>query len=155
MNHVSEADLCEITEAIWSTMLDLRVERRDAVTRPGGEPTLAGCVLITGAFDGAVVLECSAALARQVTARIFDVHAAAATPGEAQDALAELVNVTGGNVKALLAEPSQLSLPVVAHGHEMTARLPGSRTIGRAAFECLGEPLVVSVHEREREAPGA
>jgi chemotaxis protein CheX len=83
---------------------------------------------------------------------MFDVDAAQATIAQAQDAIAELVNMTGGNLKGLVPEPSQLSLPSVTTGSDLAHRMPGSRLVDAVAFACDGEPFVVSVHERDPAA---
>jgi chemotaxis protein CheX len=66
--------------------------------------------------------------------------------GEAElvDAIGEIANMTGGNVKALLPGPSVLSLPEVAAG--TAAAVPG-RPVSRLAFAVDSSPLVVAVVE--------
>jgi chemotaxis protein CheX len=147
---VAENDIREIAESIWSAMvgLDLRPVDPGAVRDRAGS-TFAGCVHITGAWRGVVALHCSESLARIVAAVLFDVDAAAASIQETQDAIGELVNMTGGNLKALLPEPSQLSLPTVAQGSDFTVRVPGSRLLVQTAFECVGEPILMTMLESE------
>ncbi len=154
MTVIADEDILQISETIWSSVVGLELEPADpsAVT-DRTDATLAGCVHITGAWKGAVALHCSERLARQVAAVMFDVDAALATIGQTQDAVGELVNMTGGNLKALLPEPSQLSLPTVAQGTDFTARVPGSRLAGQMAFRCLGEPILVTVLERDESIP--
>lgn len=154
MTAVAEDDLLQITESIWSAMVGLPVQRVDAaLVQHRAGTTFAGCVHVTGAWNGAVALHCSESLARTVAAAIFDVDAALATIAQTQDAVGELVNMTGGNLKALLPEPSHISLPTVAQGTDFTARVPGSRLAGQMAFECQGEPLLVTVLERDASIP--
>jgi chemotaxis protein CheX len=154
MTTIADDDLLQITETIWSAMVGLDLARVDPARVQGhGGTILAACVHVTGAWKGAVALHCSESLARRIAAAIFDVDAAMATIAQTQDAVGELVNMTGGNVKALLPEPSQLSLPAVAPGTDFTARVPGSRVAGQMAFECEGEPLLVSVLERDDSIP--
>jgi CheY-specific phosphatase CheX len=154
MTPIPEEDILAITESIWSAMVGLSVDRVDPdVVRQRAGTTFAGCVHVTGAWKGAIALHCSESLARRVAAAIFDVDAAVATISQTQDAVGELVNMTGGNLKALLPEPSQLSLPTVAQGRDFTARVPGSRMTGQMAFECQGEPLLVTVLERDESIP--
>ncbi|NIQ01639.1 MAG: chemotaxis protein CheX, partial [Nitrospinaceae bacterium] len=54
---------------------------------------------------------CPIPLARQAAAIMFQLQEDTAGPEEIQDAFGELANITGGNIKALLPEPSYLSLP--------------------------------------------
>jgi chemotaxis protein CheX len=154
MTAIPDDDIRAITESIWSAIAGLTVQRVDPdVVRQRAGTTFAGCVHVTGAWNGAIALHCSESLARRVAAAIFDVEAALATIAQTQDAVGELVNMTGGNLKALLPEPSHLSLPTVAQGTDFSARVPGSRLTGQMAFECQGEPLLVTVLERDASIP--
>jgi len=73
------------------------------------------------------------------------VDSAAGTPDEdVADAVGELVNMIGGNVKSLMPGPSVLSLPVVAAGR--VARPSDSVEACRLDATWAGSPLVVSVH---------
>jgi hypothetical protein len=53
----------------------------------------------------------------------------------------------GGNLKALLPGPSNLSLPAVTDGADYAPRVPGSRVMSRAGFECWDQPFVITVME--------
>ena len=147
---VAEKDICLLTESIWRSVLGLDVSRVEE--RPkSGQRTLTGCVQITGTWEGAVTLDCSAALARRVAGIMFGVTPEAAASDEMKDALGEMTNMTGGNIKNLLPSPSLLSLPSVTEGLDYTVSVPGGRLIGQVAFDCLGEPLRVSLLERDDE----
>lgn len=150
MTTVHDDDVREVTTSVWSAVSQLDLTPSDAgAATDASAPVMAGCVHVTGAFTGAIALLCSDRLARRVAAEIFDVEGALVTLEQTQDAVGELVNMTGGNIKALLPEPSVLSLPAVAQGTEFAARVPGSRILSRVAFACAGELLVVTVHEKD------
>lgn len=151
MTTVRDDDIREVTTSVWSTVSELALTPCEVILPDARAAVMAGCVHVTGAFTGAVALLCSDGLARRVAAGIFDVDRALVTLAQTQDALGELVNMTGGNIKALLPEPSALSLPAVAQGTEFTARVPGSHLVARVGFECEGELLVVTVHEKDAE----
>ena len=150
---LAESDLCELIENIWSSVLGLEVERSgEAPAARGDECLLTGCVQVRGAWDGAVILDCSAALAREATALMFGVAPDAETFEDVQDALGELANIVGGNVKSLLPQPCELSLPTVVRGLDYTLIVPGSRLVAKLAFRCHGEPLAVSILKRDEQA---
>ena len=100
---------------------------------------------------GAVAVHCAVDLARQVAALMFNMSPENTSIEEVQDALGELVNMTGGNLKALLAEPCYLSLPAVVEGHNYTLRIPGSALVSQVAFECQGHPFLVTLLEKEEK----
>ena len=81
---------------------------------------------------------------------MFGIPEQSATAEQTQDALGELTNMVGGNIKALLPVPSRLSLPAVAEGADYLALLPGGRVVSEVNFECLGEPFFVILLKNEK-----
>jgi chemotaxis protein CheX len=145
---VAEDDVRQIAETIWTAVVGLDLSPVDAnAVRDRAGATFAGCVHITGAWRGVVALHCSERLARTVAGVLFELDPSAASIQETQDAIGELVNMTGGNLKALLPEPSLLSLPTVAQGSDFTVRVPRSRLVVQTAFECIGEPVLMTMLE--------
>jgi chemotaxis protein CheX len=137
-----EEEICQVAETVWESVLGVNLVRQPQIP---AAPTrgFTGCVQFTGAWEGAVTIECSAEFARQAAATMFGVEPGAASVADTQDAIGELANMTGGNVKALLPEPCRLSLPTVVEGSDYTTRLHGGTLVTTVAFECQGSPLVV------------
>ena len=154
----TEAEISEITWTIWKTVLDLTVQRTNGQWPVGAkEPLVTGCVLIAGAWKGAVVLDCTETLARRVTGIMFGIDPARITEDEIRDALGELTSITGGNIKGLMPGPSTLSMPAVVMGRDYRLIVPGSERLGRVSFACDEDALVVTVVQREDDPrpPGA
>ncbi len=78
-----------------------------------GEPEapVGASISIAGGWNGSLVLRISRRLAEHVAARLFLLPDGSATDADVLDVLGEIVNVVGGNVKALLPGPNRLSLP--------------------------------------------
>jgi chemotaxis protein CheX len=137
-----EAEIRQVAETVWDSVLGVTLVPRLAI--PATPPrAVSGCVQFSGAWEGAVTIEVSAELARQAAATMFGVDPGAASPSDTQDAIGELANMTGGNVKALLPEPCRLSLPTVVEGADITTRLHGGELLTTVAFDCQGSTLVV------------
>jgi len=134
----------QTVETVWATLLGLEVQRRGAPCAPDAEPGWAGTVTISGAWEGEVRVHCSAELAYRAAAILFAVDRAAANVAQAEDALRELANVTGGNLMEVLPGPSQLSMPSVWDGTG-TAPHAAGLLLSRLYFDCQGEPLSVAV----------
>ena len=151
----SENDIRQLTEHIWMTSLGLVVQpsAKKEWAPNGGERILAGCIQITGSWEGAVALLCPEGLARRAAAIMFSLEPETVTMDQAQDALGELANITGGNIKAMLPNLCHLSLPVVAEETDYKVRIPGSRLITQLAFECQGHPLLLTLLERDSKQP--
>lgn len=143
MTTVVDADLEAITRTIWGTLFELPLSVADAAA-PLGPSTVTGIVHIDGAWAGAVVLRCPMALARMLTAAMFQTDL---DPSDADvgDALGELVNMTAGNVKALLPEPCGISLPAVAFGRDYQLNVIGTAVVATAQLICAGHPLEVTL----------
>jgi chemotaxis protein CheX len=142
----------EITRNIWLNLLGLNVVRSDKqATQPGSSQMMAGCVQITGAWQGTLILSCTGAFARLAAGRMFEVATDNTTKDQAEDALGELTNITGGNLKAVLPGPSLLSLPTVVEGCDYRLRVPGGRTVSQVYFECLNHLFAVTLLERDPE----
>jgi len=147
-------EIGQLTQDIFSTMLQFDVTSVEAeslvdTALTSDEPRLTACVQIAGAWKGAVVFDAPSTFARQAAAVMFDIAAADATAGDVQDALAELVNMIGGNLKTLLPGPSFLSLPAVTEGNDYSLSVPGSRQVSRVRFDCRGDLLDVVLLEEE------
>src|ERR1043166_3703714 len=90
-----EPELTEITERVWDSLVEAPLLPRQPgqpALAPGARP-VTGCVQITGAWEGAVTVHCSDALAKLLTAAMFMVGVDETTPEEVADALGELANM--------------------------------------------------------------
>src|SRR5207244_3759452 len=114
----TDDDLRMIAEQVWSSYLDLD-GTGPLIVKPadGSAEEVCASVSVTGAWRGHVVVRCSAAASRNAAAALLGVELDDVTPDDVTDALGELANIIGGNVKSLLPEPCALSLPhVLVHG---------------------------------------
>jgi|SRR5579859_94311 len=142
------ADIEDITRTIWATLFDLPLELRDAGELGPESSSVTSCVQIDGAWHGALVLKCPMALAQTLTAQMFQTDELVPDLEEVRDALGELANVVGGNVKALLPAPSQISLPAVAIGSDYELSVIGTSEVASVSFSCDGHPLLVTLLQR-------
>jgi len=135
-------------ESVWSTMLGISLEPGEAIAFDRVEPDyMTGCIQITGAWQGAVTVDCSIGLSRQIAAVMFGVEVFETDPDQVSDALGEFTNIITGNIKSFLPEPSSLSLPAVAEGADCYFRVIGSRTIAKLCFSHKHQPFQVTVVE--------
>ncbi|HWA16464.1 MAG TPA: chemotaxis protein CheX [Gemmatimonadales bacterium] len=135
-----EEEIITVTTIVWESVLGIVLEPQADV--PVVEHPVVGCVLVSGAFNGAVTIECGEASARDAAATMFGVAPRLAGAAEIRDAIGELVNMTGGNVKALLPAVSKLALPTVDE-FSGAAVLPGTEVVTQVGFRSEGRPLVV------------
>lgn len=148
--NINPDDICQLASTIWETMVALPIEpARDESTAQASRSTVA-CVQITGAWNGAVMLECPEAVSRHAAATMFSCSPGQVTPADMQDAVAELTNMLAGNLKGLMPEGCFLSMPSVVEGADYSTRLPGSRVIHRVGMSCTGNRVTITVLERTK-----
>jgi chemotaxis protein CheX len=154
---IAESKICQLTESIWNSMLGLDVEKSDSPVTLG-EGYYSGTIHISGAWDGDVSLDCSAELARSLASLMFGVEPETAASDEIRDALGELTNMLGGNIKSLLPGPCQLSLPSVTEDLDhidYQLRMQGGELLNEVGFYCEGGPLRIIVVQRDPAASAA
>ncbi|MCZ4497985.1 MAG: chemotaxis protein CheX [Marmoricola sp.] len=145
MAEPSLTDVQMVVEEVWSTFLGA-----EEPLLPGapGELTVgwSAAVAVSGEWDGMVSVELPTAMAEEVTRRMLGLgdEPASAVDEDVADAVGELVNMIGGNVKSLMPGPSALSLPVVAAGR--VARPSDVVEVCRLDASWGGSPLLVSVY---------
>jgi chemotaxis protein CheX len=146
---ISDDDIREIVANICTSLLDMPVEATEkAPERPIHAHTYTSSVWITGAWEGALSVDFSEPLAHRMTEAMFGMEKGEAAREEILDALGEVANVAGGNVKALVPSPTQLSMPSVTEGVDYVVKVPGTTVANHVGFSCEGEPLVVTVLRR-------
>jgi chemotaxis protein CheX len=157
MTYIPSADDLEvIAREVWTSFLDgdpagLLAARGGTVGIGGGleSERVTGCVHLSGAYTGSIMLECSGPAARDAAAALFSMQPADVTPEEVVDAIGELANMVGGNVKSMLPGPSALSLPAVVHG---PFAVPGAEVVRAVQLSWRDEPLVVSLWQQAAQA---
>lgn len=145
---IAQGEIQRIVADTFVAFLGLEVGPGDNQAFQTGS-LVTGVVQITGAWQGSVMLDCSADLAHQSADLMFGVDPGSSSPEEVRDAVGELVNMIAGNIKALLPEPTQLSLPTVVEGRDYQLTIPGSSMVNFATFLTDGKPLQVKVLHRE------
>jgi chemotaxis protein CheX len=138
-------EILAITRDVWESFTGRTIEPADDQVRPDGGDVTVGCVTVTGEWQGSVLLACPARLARMAASAMFDLPEAQLDDGQVADALGELTNMIGGNIKSLIPGPSRLSMPTVTVGASSTVAMPGAALLGTVSLACEGLPLTVSV----------
>lgn len=139
----SLGDVHAVVEEVWSSFLGSEEPLLPLPTPlpPGG---WSAAITVTGGWDAQVTVNLTDAGALGVTSRMLMCEEADCTDEDLRDALGELVNMVGGNIKSLMAGAAALSLPLVGHGDIS----PGSHLLEvcRLDLTWRGEPVLVTVH---------
>jgi chemotaxis protein CheX len=151
MTHTfTDEDLNTITDQVWSSYLDpdgtSPLVRVPADNRP---TSVSASVSLTGAWRGHTVVSCSEAASRNAAAALLAIDLQDVTQADVIDAVGELANVIGGNVKALLPEPCLLSLPhVLING---ASGWPAVIEVSRITGTWMDEPMIITVLASQTE----
>lgn len=135
--------IVEVTNNVLATMLQC-----DAIPSPDESPSpneghITGCVQISGAWTGAVLVQTSHEFASRAACKLLQIASEDLVIADLQDTMAELTNMIGGNIKSVVPGPSFLSLPSVMTGKDFNFRLLGTEIVKTVPFECDGEEVQV------------
>lgn len=150
---VAHDEVCAIAAEIFAALVD--GEEGSLAPWQGPLPTtahdVAAWVDVHGPWTGRASLETSSDAAAELARALLRLAPGTAVAKEdLVDALGEVANVLGGNVKALLPQYGTLGLPQVA------GRLPEEgRAVQRVPLAWRGHSLVLTVWERSPLAGAA
>jgi chemotaxis protein CheX len=147
MIDVLAKDLLEVVESVWTLTLGFEASLPLGSRPPPAQSTWCGCIRVGGAWNGLVKVSMSEALTRRAAAAMLGAPAEALSYADLTDALGEITNMTGGNVKALLPGPSRLSLPHVVTDAYFSIIAPGGVLLSEVAFQCHASQIRVQVIE--------
>jgi chemotaxis protein CheX len=149
----TDDDLATIAEQVWSSYLD---PEGISPLLPFPAPTqlveVSASVSVTGAWRGHVVLSCSSNASKNAAAALLGVEFDEVTAEDIADALGELANIIGGNVKSLLPEPCALSLPHVLLGRVDSEHWPAVAEVCKLGGSWQDEMVSISVLESIEDA---
>lgn len=119
------SDVVALVQAIFDNMLQLPCEAADTQSDdlPGTDERLVGCVQIQGDWVGAVEISTPLNFGRKAAGAMLMVPVEDVSMEDIQDTIAELSNMVGGSIKAILPGQSTLSLPSVASGQGLDFKL--------------------------------
>lgn len=133
-----------IATQVWTAYLDPDGSQ-PLVPADDADPTdVVASISVTGGWDGHVVVGCSARAATAIAAAMLAIPVHEVTGADVADAIGELVNVVGGNVKSMLPGAGALTLPTTTSGGGHP-RYPGTREVCATTGTWLGEPVTLAV----------
>jgi CheY-specific phosphatase CheX len=140
-------ELADVVEQVVEAFTGMTVRRIAPENGAAGAESCVGSVTIEGPRRSTVTVGCRREFAQRIAAAMLGENAQALAD-DWRDALAELTNVVGGNVKALISmlagETCRLGLPTVASGRPASSAQTPRRDL---AFSCDGEIVMVNLVE--------
>jgi chemotaxis protein CheX len=144
---VGPTEIVRVVHNIWATMFQ-RPIATSARVEPLQDDHWTGCVHINGPWCGTVHVRLTVPLATRLAGIMFAMNEQDLSLEEISDAVGEVANMTGGNLKTLMGYPATLSTPEVALGeaHELLQRR-SFRPLYEMTFYTDGDPFVVHIVE--------
>ena len=139
---VATTDIEAVTTSVFESMLDTTLNQGPPPSPPEG-PRVAGVIRLKGAFPGEVVVEMSTGLLKKAAMAMFQLPEAEIEAEHLEDALREITNMIGGNIKCLVPPPTSLSLPELLSEEHKKYLLPPS---SHAIFHFGGAPVMVRLY---------
>ena len=139
-------EFSDILSSAWQLVLEQALEFAGTVDEQAGQ-YLQACVHLTGDWSGTLTLAVSEEYAEVLARTLFGLEGDASAD-DVRDALGEMANIVGGNLKGLLPCPVELSLPLVARGELGLLAHPGAERIESSAWFAGDHQVLVSVHEQ-------
>ena len=145
-----ENEICEITQGVWKGFLAMSVARGPNSSSPSdGKDCLTGRVRFSGAWKGILLFQCPAVLARRAAAVMFNLDESSVTAENAQDTVAELTNMIGGNLKVVLPSPCRVGLPTATRQSLAPSNFPEDQLRAHLVFQHQDHAFSVTVLEGE------
>ncbi|MBZ5672725.1 MAG: chemotaxis protein CheX [Acidobacteriia bacterium] len=147
-----QTDVARIVEDVFRTMLCLEVATSE--TGDSSEPgLLTAAVQFVGDWKGAVLLRCSPRQAFAFTTSLIPSQKPSRFDEDVRDALGELANMVGGNLKSVLPPGVALSMPSVVEGNHYALHICGRNASKTFGFSSELGPFwvtLVQVSDQER-----
>ncbi len=141
-----EATLEMLVHQAWESL----VGPLDVTLTVAAEPDVIAFVQISGTTTATLTIACHAALARLAASTIFGLDPADVSDADIADAMGELANVVGGQLKPHVDPNAQLGLPAVLHGSDAAVWVPGAVSLGSIVLETCGLRIHAQILERGR-----
>lgn len=142
--------LSAVLQDLFVEMLGMPLTEHPPEHSPPAELLSDGAVVhILGDWMGSVVFQCGPSTARSIAQRMFGLQRVSTE--EIDDALREIANIIGGNLKGVLGERCVLSTPKTKRQIESPTGIQEG-LLAHSSY-CLSgtEPLLVNVYRSELE----
>ncbi len=147
----STEDIFAIVHNVLDTMVNVEAILESDCTLEPIDHHVTGCIQISGTWQGAVLLQTTDGFSRNAASKMLCIDDPDLCNADIQDAMAELTNMIGGNIKSQVPGPSYLSLPTVTIGERFDFLLAHSHPISDVTIEVNDQPLRILLCEREPE----
>jgi len=138
-----------VASIVFQTMLNLDI-KRCSLPWSGRPDMVTAAVHFAGAWQGAVLLECTPLQACRFAELLMSIDPPEIIDDDVRDAVGELANMLAGNLKSVLPPGVVLSMPLVVDGLDYSLQMCGKQAVERALFCCTEGIFAVTMVETLR-----
>jgi len=145
-----ESEIQQYNKLVWSTLLGFDIQPKSGTFNISSENTITGSVQISGKWNGVISLYLPSSLVARITETMFSLESGQATLETKKDAIGEMINMIGGNIKSMLPQPSSLSTPIFSMEGQ-SQQFPFTKQVTQCKFVCNGDPFALSLYEQVKD----
>jgi hypothetical protein len=149
--HVDEQQILSLSRRLWSDRLGLRIDSDPESSNGKDERTWSSCINISGAWHGALMLECPESIVRHAAAMLFSSDGEEASAEDIEDALKELAVIVGKQMRQILPESTKLSRPSIVSEPDRSEILKSLTELTDLHMSCEGRPVRIALLEKDSE----
>ena len=149
MEFASGPHIISSVDGTWSSLLGTKASATNVDSNNNTPNYMTGIVHISGEWLGAVVISFDQKSANQVASSMYSIPAEEIPLEDLTDAIGEISNFVGGNLKMALSGMNNLSLPSVIRGDQYNAYIHSGHLINSVLFESADGFFKVSVYSEE------
>jgi chemotaxis protein CheX len=143
-----ESEIQKYNKLVWSTLLGFDIQPDSGTFDLSSTDMVTGSVQVTGKWNGVITLYLPSSLVNQITETLFSLDPGEANAETKKDAIGELINMVGGNIKSMLPQPSALSTPIFAMEGQ-SQQFPFTKKVTQCKFTCNDNSFALSLYEQE------
>lgn len=145
-----ESEIKQYNKMVWSTLLGFDITPEPGPFNLPSEEIITGSVQVSGEWNGVISLYLTPSLVARVTETMFSLDSGQATLETKKDAIGEMINMIGGNIKSMLPQPSSLSTPIFSMEGQ-SQQFPFTKKVTQCKFLCNGDPFALSLYEQIKD----
>jgi hypothetical protein len=149
--HVDEQQILSASRELWTAHLGLSILPQADEAGGAEEATRSSCVKISGAWQGAIMIECPESIVRHAAIMLF----ASDQDDDIDDAVKELADMFGKKLRPFLPDETKISRPSLVEDEKSCKALNGMQGLSELRLSCEGRPLRVVLFEAEPDMAAA
>jgi len=144
--HVDEQQILTASQELWNAHLGLTVVPQADASSDDPEKTWSSCVKVSGAWQGAILLECPESIVRHAAVMLFG-PGEDASDDDIGDAVMELADMFGKKMRPFLPNETKISRPAIVDEDGRCKALNGMQGISEMTLSCEGRPVRIVLYQ--------